>query len=68
MADYSAYAVACIEALHAWYNRENGLWKSMGWWNAANALEALVDHSLLTGTHFFSSVITHGSGIFSGKK
>ena len=40
MADYSAYAVACIEALHAWYNRENGLWKSMGWWNAANAIEA----------------------------
>ncbi len=59
MADYSAYAVACIEALHAWYNTENGLWNSMGWWNAANAIEALVDHSLLTGTNFFSSVITH---------
>src|SRR5437763_3605375 len=59
MADYRAYAVACIEALQAWYNRENGLWKSMGWWNAANAIEALVDHSLLTGTNFFSSVITH---------
>jgi predicted alpha-1,6-mannanase (GH76 family) len=31
----------------------------MGWWNAANAIEALVDYSLLAGTNFFSSVITH---------
>ncbi len=59
MADYSAYAAACIEALQGWYNTKNGLWNSMGWWNAANAIEALIDHSLLTGTNFSSSVITN---------
>ena len=46
MADYSAYAASCIKALQGWYNTKNGLWNSMGWWNAANAIEALIDHSL----------------------
>ena len=59
MADYRAYAVACIEALNGWCNTENGLWDSMGWWNAANAIEALIDHALLTGTDFSASVITN---------
>jgi len=59
MADYNAYAVACIEALQRWYNTKNGLWNSMGWWNAANAIEALIDHSLLIGTNVSSSVITN---------
>jgi predicted alpha-1,6-mannanase (GH76 family) len=59
MADYRAYAVACIEALQGWYNPKNGLWNSTGWWNAANALEALLDYALLTGTNFSASVMTN---------
>ncbi len=59
MADYRAYALACLEALQGWYNPANGLWDSTGWWNAANALEALLDHALLTGTNFSSSVMTN---------
>lgn len=59
MADYRAYADECIKALQGWYNTKNGLWNSMGWWNAANAIEALIDYSLLTGTNSFSSVITN---------
>jgi len=59
LADYRAYATACIEALQHWYNWRNGLWKTTNWWNAANALEAIIDYTSLTGTHRFDSIITN---------
>jgi predicted alpha-1,6-mannanase (GH76 family) len=34
-----------VDRLQEWYNPETGRWSTAGWWNAANALTALVDFS-----------------------
>jgi predicted alpha-1,6-mannanase (GH76 family) len=40
--DYMARAAAAARALQRWYVPGTGLWSSTGWWNAANALMALI--------------------------
>jgi predicted alpha-1,6-mannanase (GH76 family) len=52
--DYRAYAAAGVEALQRWYNRWTGQWRSTNWWNAANALTAVIAYTQRTGdqTHF----------------
>jgi predicted alpha-1,6-mannanase (GH76 family) len=47
--DYRAYAAAGIEALQRWYRRWTGLWRTTGWWNAANALTAVIAYTQRTG-------------------
>ncbi len=47
--DYQARAAAAIGALQRWYVPRTGLWKSTGWWNAANALTAVIRYSQHTG-------------------
>jgi predicted alpha-1,6-mannanase (GH76 family) len=42
--DYRARAAAGALALHQWYVPRTGLWKSTGWWNAANAVTAVIRH------------------------
>jgi predicted alpha-1,6-mannanase (GH76 family) len=54
---YSAYADACIEGLQQWYNWDTGLWNSAGWWNGANALEAVIDYATFTRTDHYDNVI-----------
>jgi predicted alpha-1,6-mannanase (GH76 family) len=49
---YRAYlgrADAAVGALQRWYNPRTGLWKTAGWWNCANALTAVIQHSQRTG-------------------
>ena len=38
------------EVLLQWYNHGDGLWKTTSWWNAANALTALIEYSQRTGS------------------
>ena len=38
-----------IEALQQWYNPETGLWRTTGWWNAANVLTGLIRYTAATG-------------------
>jgi predicted alpha-1,6-mannanase (GH76 family) len=47
--DYQARAAAAAGALQRWYVPRTGLWKSTGWWNAANALTALIGYARHTG-------------------
>ena len=42
-------AAAAVTALQRWYRPRSGQWDSAGWWNAANALTALVDYMALSG-------------------
>jgi predicted alpha-1,6-mannanase (GH76 family) len=54
---YRAYADAGIAALQQWYDPATGVWKTTGWWNAANALEAVVDYTERTHTRAYLSDI-----------
>jgi predicted alpha-1,6-mannanase (GH76 family) len=45
---YRVAAQDAVTALQQWYNPERGTWRTTGWWNSANALEALIDYMALT--------------------
>jgi len=55
--DYRACAGAGISALQQWYIRRTGLWKGAGWWNAANALTAVIAYTQRTGDRTYAGVI-----------
>src|SRR6202034_1207889 len=42
--DYAAQASAGIEALQRWYRPRTGRGRTAGWWNAANALTAVIGY------------------------
>ena len=54
---YRAWAGEAVGALQRWYNPRTGLWKSTGWWNSANALTAVIQHSQRTGESRYRDVI-----------
>ncbi len=47
--DYHARAAAGAHALQRWYGRHTGVWATTGWWNAANALIAVIRYTRHTG-------------------
>jgi predicted alpha-1,6-mannanase (GH76 family) len=55
--DYRAWAAAGISALQRWYDPSTGQWKSTSWWNAANALTAVIGYTKLTGDGTHAGVI-----------
>jgi predicted alpha-1,6-mannanase (GH76 family) len=55
--EYGVWAAAAVAALHRWYRPRAGLWKTAGWWNSANALTAVVQHSQRTGERKYLYVI-----------
>ncbi len=55
--DYQARAAAAIRALQRWYRPRTGLWKSTGWWNAANALTAVIGYARHTGDDRHAQVV-----------
>jgi predicted alpha-1,6-mannanase (GH76 family) len=54
---YIQYADATITTLQKWYNPKTGLYETTSWWNAANALTALIDYSRITGSKEYLEVI-----------
>jgi predicted alpha-1,6-mannanase (GH76 family) len=52
-----ARAAAAVRALQRWYDPSTGLWQGTGWWNAANALTAVIGYTKLTGDDGYASVI-----------
>jgi predicted alpha-1,6-mannanase (GH76 family) len=55
--DYQARAAAAVRALQGWYVPRTGLWKSAGWWNAANALTAVIGYARHTGDDRHAQVV-----------
>jgi predicted alpha-1,6-mannanase (GH76 family) len=55
--DYRSAAQAGMSVLQRWYSRRTGLWKTTGWWNAANALTAVIGYSQVTGDRSHLGVI-----------
>jgi predicted alpha-1,6-mannanase (GH76 family) len=54
---YRACAAAGARVLQRWYNRSTGLWDTAGWWNAANALNAVIQYTQRTGDDSYAGVI-----------
>ena len=54
---YRACAAAGIGALQRWYQPRSGRWRTTGWWNAANALTAVIGYIAQTGDREHEHVI-----------
>jgi predicted alpha-1,6-mannanase (GH76 family) len=54
---YRGWADAAVGALQRWYSPKTGLWRTAGWWNSANALTAVIQHSQRTGERRYRYVI-----------
>ncbi|MFZ0762248.1 MAG: glycoside hydrolase family 76 protein [Candidatus Sulfotelmatobacter sp.] len=50
-------AQLAIYRLQEWYDPRTGLWKTTGWWNAANALTTIIDFSRATHSTQYREVI-----------
>ena len=59
VADFLADSAAGLRTLQTWYVRETGLWRTTGWWNAANAVTVLVRYSKLSGSSEFRPAIAN---------
>ncbi len=55
--EYRVWAEQAVAALQRWYKPRTGLWKTAGWWNCANALTAVIQHSQRTGERRYLHVI-----------
>ncbi len=55
--DFVRQVQLAVDRLQEWYIPRTGLWKSTGWWNAANALTAIVDYSRVTRATRYEPVI-----------
>jgi predicted alpha-1,6-mannanase (GH76 family) len=54
---FRGYAAAGIGVLQQWYDPSDGLWQSTGWWNSANALNAVIQYTQRTGDDTYLNVI-----------
>jgi predicted alpha-1,6-mannanase (GH76 family) len=55
--DYRACAAAGIAALQHWYRPRTGRWRTTGWWNAANALTAVIAYTQRTGDPTYAGTV-----------
>ena len=55
--NYQLYAKTTLDTLQNWYSVETGLYETTSWWNAANALTAIIDYSNITGSKDYLHVI-----------
>lgn len=55
--DFAVDAARVAAALRALYDTGTGLFPSTGWWNSANAITALADYMIATGTSAYAGVL-----------
>jgi predicted alpha-1,6-mannanase (GH76 family) len=55
--DFRVCASAGMSALQRWYNQSTGRWRTTGWWNAANALTAVIGYMQRTGDRTHARVV-----------
>jgi predicted alpha-1,6-mannanase (GH76 family) len=55
--DFTEQAGTGAEVLQRWYRPRTGRWRSTGWWNAANALTAVIDYTRHTGDQRHLAVV-----------
>src|ERR1700722_3300390 len=55
--DYRAAASAAVAVLQRWYSPRTGRWRTTGWWNAANALTAVIGYTRCTRDQAYLGVI-----------
>jgi predicted alpha-1,6-mannanase (GH76 family) len=48
-----------VNRLQQWYDAQTGLWRTGGWWNAANSLTVLIDFSRATHTRAYDPVFAN---------
>jgi predicted alpha-1,6-mannanase (GH76 family) len=48
--DFRHYADAVAARLQGWYRESDGIYRTAGWWNNANAVNAVADYMKLTGS------------------
>ena len=58
-AELLSQSAAGLHTLQGWYDEDTGLWKTTGWWNAANGLTVLVDYAKLSGTPELQATIAN---------
>jgi predicted alpha-1,6-mannanase (GH76 family) len=55
--DHRGRAAAGTRALQRWYVRHTGIWNTTGWWQAANALSAVIRYTQHTGDTSHARII-----------
>jgi hypothetical protein len=61
---YTGYSETAFQTLQSWYNEDNGLWDTCGWWNGANCMTVVADLAaaddtiLSTATSIFAHTYT----------
>jgi predicted alpha-1,6-mannanase (GH76 family) len=56
---YDQHAALAIQSLQAWYDLDNGLYKTTGWWNSANAITALADFASVAQSRDYDFVFSN---------
>jgi predicted alpha-1,6-mannanase (GH76 family) len=56
---YDGEAEAAVEELQTYYDSSTGLFNTTGWWNSANALNAIIDSMRLTGSRIYMSDVAN---------
>ncbi|HTW49188.1 MAG TPA: glycoside hydrolase family 76 protein [Acidobacteriaceae bacterium] len=56
---YDGEAQAAVEELQTYYVSSTGLFNTTGWWNSANALNAIIDYMEHTGSRTYMSDVSN---------
>ena len=59
LSGYEGEAQAAVEELQTYYDPSTGLFNTTGWWNSANALNAIIDYMQQTGSRTYMSDVSN---------